>query len=59
MTKAVKFSKSSIDAHIIDAIGGGVCPIHGKYYGLGKHGLRACPFCDITAYYTNKKGVSD
>jgi len=37
--------------HIIDAIGGGLCKKHGEYFGTGKHGLRACPFCDIEAYF--------
>ena len=35
------------DAHIIDAMGGGLCKVHGKYFGHGKYGLRDCPFCDI------------
>jgi len=42
---------ASIEAHIIDAIGGGLCKIHGKYYGHGLHGLRDCPKCDINEFY--------
>ena len=42
---------SSIDAHIVDAMGGGLCSKHGKYFGHGKHGLRDCPICDRELYY--------
>lgn len=38
-------------AHLIDAMGGGLCKTHGGYYGHGKHGLRDCPYCDIEEYY--------
>ena len=38
-------------ARIIDAIGGGLCPIHGEYLGHGKYRLRDCPFCDIEEFY--------
>ena len=41
----------STEAALIDAIGGGLCKTHGRYYGYGKHGLKACPFCDIEEYY--------
>jgi len=42
----------TIRAYIADAIGGGLCPKHGEYFGRGKHGLRACPLCDSDAYFT-------
>jgi hypothetical protein len=47
----LSMSKRNRDALIIDAIGGGLCEKHGKYFGHGKHGLRACPFCDLEEYY--------
>jgi len=50
-----KLNKRTIKAHLIDAIGGGVCKIHGEYIGLGKHGLKSCPFCDIEAFYAQEK----
>lgn len=42
---------AGIDAHLIDAMGGGLCEIHGKYFGHGKYGLRDCPFCDIDEHF--------
>lgn len=42
-------------ALLIDAMGGGFCKIHGEYLGHGKHGLKACPFCDIDEYYKQLK----
>lgn len=42
---------AGVTAHIIDAIGGGVCSIHGNYFGHGKHGVKDCPRCDIDCYY--------
>lgn len=47
----MRMSKRNIDALIIDAIGGGLCKKHGKYFGHGKYGLRDCPFCDLEEYY--------
>ncbi len=41
-------------ALLIDAVGGGICKVHGEYLGIGKHHLRACPFCDIDEYYKRK-----
>lgn len=37
----------SVEAHLLDAIGGGLCKMHGKYYGYGKYNLRDCPYCDL------------
>lgn len=45
----------SIEASLLDAIGGGVCEIHGKYFGEGKHGLRSCPLCDIDEYFAKEQ----
>lgn len=50
-----KMNKRTIKAHLVDAIGGGVCPIHGEFIGQGRHGLRACPLCDIEEYFNRKK----
>jgi len=44
-----------IKAKTIDAMGGGLCPKHGKYYGHGKYGLRACPYCDVDEFYKMKE----
>jgi len=49
--KSLSMAKRNRDALIVDAIGGGLCPKHGKYFGHGKHGLRDCPFCDLEEYY--------
>lgn len=46
---------SSIEAHIVDAIGGGLCKKHGKYYGHGSHNIRDCPQCDIDEYFKRLK----
>ena len=46
-----KFSKSYRCALLIDAGGGGLCPIHGEYFGQGKYGIRDCPFCDIKEHF--------
>lgn len=45
--------RRSIEGSIVDAMGGGICKIHGKYYGHGQHGIRDCPKCDIEAYFSN------
>jgi len=50
---------AGITAHIIDAMGGGLCDIHGSYYGHGKHGLKDCPFCDIETKYPSKSQTND
>jgi len=50
---------AGVVAHIIDAIGGGMCKIHGNYYGHGKYGLKDCPFCDINAKYSPKNTLSN
>lgn len=42
---------AGVTAHLIDAIGGGLCLIHGKYFGHSKYGLKSCPRCDLDAYY--------
>ena len=42
---------ASMEAEIVDAMGGGLCDIHGKYYGHGKHDLLDCPKCDIEQYF--------
>ena len=47
----VRMTKQNIEAYIVDAIGGGLCKKHGKYYGHGSYGLRACPLCDIDEHY--------
>jgi hypothetical protein len=39
------------DALIVDAIGGGLCKKHGKYFGHGRHELADCPFCDIDLFF--------
>jgi len=53
-------NKRERTARIVDAIGGGLCPIHGEYLGTGKYGLRACPYCDIDEFWkrqmTTEKG---
>ena len=49
-----KFNKRYRKALLIDAMGGGLCEIHGEYLGHGKYGLRDCPFCDIDEHF--KKG---
>lgn len=49
-----KMTSRNIKAHIVDAIGGGICPKHGEFFGHGRYGLRACPFCDIDEYYKRK-----
>ena len=47
----------NIKAHLIDAMGGGLCEKHGEYYGHGKYGLRDCPLCDIDEHFKElKKG---
>ena len=46
---------AGIEADLIDTMGGGLCEKHGKFYGNGKHGLRACPFCDIDEYFKKRK----
>lgn len=43
-------NKRERTARLVDAIGGGICPIHGEYIGIGKYHLRACPLCDIEAH---------
>ena len=43
--------RSSMEAELIDAMGGGLCKIHGKFFGHGKNNLRACPKCDIEEYF--------
>lgn len=48
-------SRRDKKALIVDAMGGGLCKIHGGYYGHGKHGLRDCPYCDIDEYYKELK----
>jgi hypothetical protein len=48
-------SKREIRARIVDAIGGGLCPKHGEYLGIGKYGLRACPYCDIEEHHEQEK----
>ena len=47
--------KMGSDASIIDARGGGLCKIHGTYFGFGRHGLKLCPLCDIEAFYSQTK----
>lgn len=51
MIELPKLESRTLDAYIVHSMGGGLCKIHGKYYGYGKHGLRACPFCDIDEYF--------
>lgn len=55
MSERRKLNRTLRQAYLIDAMGGGRCSKHGAYFGFGKHGLRACPFCDIDAYYKPKK----
>ena len=50
-SKGTLLDNAGIRAHIIDAMGGGLCKIHGPYYGHGKYDLKDCPFCDIEEYY--------
>lgn len=54
-------NKRERTARLIDAVGGGICPIHGEFIGEGKYGLRACPYCDIEEYFKlrAKKGDKD
>ena len=52
---ARSMSKREIRARLVDAIGGGLCPIHGEYIGYGKYGLRSCPYCDIEEFYRKPK----
>jgi len=47
--------KNEIKARLVDAVGGGMCPIHGEYIGIGKYHLMACPYCDIDEYYKQRK----
>ena len=42
---------AGIEGDLLDAIGGGICKTHGKYYGSGKYHLRTCPFCDIEEHF--------
>ena len=46
--------KNEIKARLVDAVGGGICPIHGEYIGTGKYHLKGCPYCDIEEYYNQK-----
>ena len=50
-----KFTKRYRTALLLDAMGGGHCPIHGDYLGHGKYELRDCPFCDIEAKHKEQK----
>ena len=54
MSGSRRETRMSCDASIIDAIGGGLCKIHGVYYGHGKHGIKACPLCDIEAHFSKE-----
>lgn len=54
----VIFGSVGIEAEIVDAIGGGLCKKHGKYLGIGRHGLKACPFCDVDEYYKKLRNAS-
>jgi len=45
-------------ARLVDAAGGGLCPIHGEYIGSGKYGICACPFCDIEKHYQLRKAIA-
>lgn len=49
-----RMTSRNIKAYIVDAIGGGVCKIHGEFLGQGRHGLRACPYCDIDEFYRRR-----
>jgi len=46
--------RTSIEASMVDAMGGGLCDIHGKFFGYGVHGLRACRKCDIEEHHKQK-----
>jgi len=48
-------NKREIMARLVDAVGGGLCPTHGEFIGIGKYGLKACPFCDIEEYYRQQR----
>ena len=51
-------TKRNRKALLVDAMGGGICKIHGEFLGSGKHHLRACPFCDIEEYYRKSKEIT-
>jgi len=53
-----KFNKRYRTALLLDAMGGGLCPKHGEYFGHGRYNLRDCPFCDIEEHYKNEDGNS-
>jgi len=53
-----KFNKRYRKALLVDAMGGGLCEIHGEYLGHGKYQLRDCPFCDIEAHYREVKRLA-
>lgn len=48
---------SSLQAEIVDAICGGLCKIHGRYYGHGKQ--RDCPYCDIEEYFKKPQTIGN
>ena len=53
-----KFNKRYRTALLIDAMGGGLCEIHGEYFGHGKYQLMDCPFCDIEAHFKQQKNTN-
>ncbi len=50
-----KFNKRYRTALLIDAMGGGLCKLHGEYFGHGKYQLMDCPVCDIEAHFKQQK----
>lgn len=48
-------NKAEHTARLVDAIGGGICLIHGEFIGLGEYHLRPCPLCDIEEHFRKER----